>query len=361
MQADLGATNLCEGQHSKLADFFADIERSFQSAIARSGEITCHYRIAGQLIRFRFAGSGLIPAITPAFAHLATPTTQTEPDLTISLCDSATTGAPMPAPLWSTSDYTMRGDIRGFDDPRYRLSFHVPSSALQMVDMARGRAFCWLSDAQQAPSDVKAKPLLHILQWWLAGYNCRPLHAGLVGHARGAALLAGGSGAGKSSTALACLASDLLYGGDDFCLVDLGASPQAHSLFCSGRLHLADLEHLPFLQPALSNPDRLDDEKALFFLHEHFAKRLAISLPLRMILLPRVCDQRDTTWEAAQPAAAREALLAGTLHLVPNVSAPAALYTITQVIRRFPCYHLNLGKDRRQIPAAIRAILAEWV
>ncbi len=351
----------CEDRHAELADFFQTVERSFALATARSGEIIYDYRIAGQFVRFRFAGQGLIAATTPAFAHLAHGRIKAEPDLTVALWDSATTGLAMPDPLWSTSAYTARGDILGYDDPRYRVTFDVQNGVLNMVDMTRGRAVCWVDDARVAPSDLKSKPLRHIFHWWLASRNCQPLHAGLVGVPVGAALLAGQGGAGKSSTALACLAADLLYGGDDFCMVELGNSPQAHSLYCSGRLHPAEMEKLPFLKPALSNPDGLDSEKALFFLHQGFAEHLAASLPLRVVLLPRVRDQRHTTWEAAHPSAVREALTVGTLPLLPSAGAPAALYTIHRLVARLPCYYLNLGYDRQQIPTAIRTILDGWV
>lgn len=344
-------------RHSELADFFAAVECAVARATASAGAVTRDYRIAGQRVRLRFAGQGLVAAIAPALAHLAQAGTAAEPDLTVALWDSAGTGIAMPHPLWSASAYTARGDILGFDDPRYRVTFDVYSGVLTMVDMARGRAVCWVEDARRAPTDMQAKPLLHAFQWWLASRNCQPLHAGLVGVPAGAALLAGQSGAGKSTTVLACLAAGLLYLSDDFCMVELGDSPQAHSLYSSGRLHPGDLETLPFLKPWVSNPDRLDSEKALFFLHEGFAAHLRATLPLRVVLLPRVCDQPDTTWEPAPPAAAREALTAGTLPLLPSAGAPAALYSIHRLVARLPCCYLNLGSDRQQIPNAIRAIL----
>ena len=342
---------------AELAAFFAAAERASVRAAASSGEIVSSFRIAGRPVQFRFAGPALIGAMAPALAHLAHTGIDPAPELTVALWDSASTGVAMPAPPWPASAYSARGDILGFEDARYRVTYHVGNGVLSMIDMSQGRALCWIHDAQVVPSDVKSKPLLHILQWWLASHNCQPLHAGLVGITGGAALLAGQSGAGKSSTALACLAAGLLFGGDDFCMVETGDVLQAHSLYSSGRLHSGELESLPSLQATIVNPDQLDGEKALFFLQRDYAARMVASLPVRVLLLPRVCDQRDTTWEAAPAAAVREALNAGTLPLLPSASAPAALYAIRRLAARLPCCYLNLGNDRQQIPAAIATLL----
>ena len=60
--------------------------------------------------------------------------------------------------------------------------------------------------------------------------------AAAVGQAAGGVLLVGAGGSGKSTCALSCLTSDLLYAGDDYVAVELRPEPRVLSLFCSGKL-----------------------------------------------------------------------------------------------------------------------------
>lgn len=62
--------------------------------------------------------------------------------------------------------------------------------------------------------------------------------------------------------------------------------------YSSGRLHSGELESQHPLQATIVNPDQLDGEKALFFLQRDYAACMVASLPVRVLLLPCVCDQR---------------------------------------------------------------------
>lgn len=347
----------CDMQE-KLAVFFANIEHLSKQAIAGNGETALNCMIAGQVVRFRGAGSAMLESLTPAFAHLEIQNGTGTSDLTILLWDSTSTGIKMAAPLWGNNDYTLRGDIRGFDDPRYRISFHTPSGMFSFLDMERGLAICWTNDARDIPSYVHGMPLLPIFHWWMAARSIQLMHGGVVGNRDGAFLLAGKGKAGKSSTALNSLSHPgMLYLSDDYCLVELGERPRAHSLYSTGRLHPWDLEALPFVRPALSNPQDLDKDKALLFLHPHFESRLVPELPLRAILMPRIGDYSRIKVEKAHPAVAHRALTAVTLHHLPG-AGEATIHNISRLVRSLPCYYLNLGKDRQEIPQAITDFLS---
>lgn len=353
------ATCLAPDIERRLAEFYERIEAAFNdAATASGGAIVVDHQLAGRHVRLEFAHQGLATAVGRALRHRAQPTLVGEPELTISLWDSRASGVPMPKPPWSLRDYTNRGEILGHTTPRFRTSFHTHSGIFNMADMRRGRAVYWIRDAAAIPTYATSMPLLPILHWWMASHGLQLVHAGVVGTEHGGALLAGQGGAGKSNTALACIAAGLRYVSDDYCLLQPEPAPLAHSVFSTGRLHPPDLERLPFLKPFVSNPQQLDSDKALFFLHEGFADRLAADLPLRIILLPRVAQQQQTTWEPAPRAAAHRALTNVTLHYLPG-AGQAAIETIARIVKRLPCCYLNLGTDRASVPAAIRSILAE--
>jgi hypothetical protein len=253
-------------------------------------------------------------------------------------------------------DYTHRGDIRSVGSARFRAAFHPHSGILNLADLDRGRAVYWIRDAAAIPSYARSMPLLPILHWWTNRFGMQLVHAGVVGTPRAGAVLAGEGGAGKSTTALACLAAGLDFASDDYCVLQSDPTPRAHSLFCSARLHPPDLEYLPFARPLVHNPSDLGSDKALLFLDEAFRPRLAAALPARVVLLPRRSPRRDTTYVPAPPAAAHRALTNVTLHNLPGAGA-AAIAAIARVVRRLPCYYLDLGSDRATTPAAIRAVL----
>jgi hypothetical protein len=336
-----------------LAAFFVEVEQLSAQVFARTGETTLDCRIAGQAVRFQGAGNAMLDVLTAAFAHLASHAKADNMDLTVLLWDSASTGVRMARPLWDNADYTLRGDIRSLDDPRYRIAFHVPSRVLSLLDMERGLAVCWANDARDIPSYVRGMPLLPIVHWWMAARGIQLLHGGLVGTRHGGVLLAGKGKAGKSNTALSCLAHpELFYLSDDYCLVRLGEQPRGHSLYCTGRLHPWDLPNLPFLRPALVNPHALATDKALFVLYPHFSGKFATDLPLRAIFMPRVGEYPAIRLEKSHTAEAHRALTTVTLHHLPGAGA-ATIQNISSLVRSLPCYYLNLGKDRGAIPQAI--------
>ena len=127
------------------------------------------------------------------------------------------------------------------------------------------------------------------------------MHAGAVGYADGGVLLAGKSGSGKSTTALACLASDLLFASDDYVCVATTAQPWVHSLYSTAKLVPGNLSRFPELSGKLSNPDRLTTEKAMVNVHAHFPAKVLSGFPIRAILLPRAGAGADNRGSAGRP------------------------------------------------------------
>ena len=78
-------------------------------------------------------------------------------------------------------------------------------------------------------------------------------------------LLAGKGGSGKSTTALVCLHSSLVYAGDDYCLLATDDGPYVFSLYSTGKLNPDDVYRFSDLAPLNKNRDHLDSKKALFF------------------------------------------------------------------------------------------------
>lgn len=352
--------NLCHKNASTPAtEFFAEVEAAFDHAVRRtSGAIDRFIALAGSHIRLRFANDTLVVPMTRALQHLAASPTGS-PDLTVALWDAASTGVPLPRPRWDIDAYGVRSEIAGYNDDTIHTIFQPNTGSLMMFDARRNLAIYAAIDGASLPTFETSVPLRPILHWWARQRGgLQMAHAAAVGNTDGCVLLIGDSGAGKSSTALACLQSSLLFLSDDYCLLETEGKPMAHCVYGIGKVSAPNLERMPFLKPLISNPWELDSEKAVFFLAEHFPHQLLARAPLRAILLPKVTDRRDLRIEPAPPAAAL-LTMAGTSHVqLPNAGAEV-LRGLSRVVRQVPTFHLLLGNDVAQIGPAITRLLNE--
>jgi hypothetical protein len=349
---------LIRGEDTEPAAFFETVYQAFQQAAqVVGGSLDRFYSIDGHTIRLRFAGPALVPRITPALEHLATGPRST-PAFTVCLWDSASTGTNIPRPPWSGYVYTPRGDVCGYTNDRVYTAYHVGADVLNLLDTSRDLAIYCTRDARRLPSYETGAPLRTILHWWLRPYGRQFVHGGAVGTANGGVLLAGKGGSGKSTTALACLHSELVYVSDDYCLLAIDPVPYAYSIYSSAKLSPENIYRVPYLRSAISNADRLDTQKALFFLQQHYPEKLVTGFPIRAILLPQITGRLETTLTPASSMASLSALLLSTMRQLPGADK-ATLGIIEQFIEQVPSYHLELGTDLAQIPEVILGLLSE--
>jgi hypothetical protein len=184
------------------------------------------------------------------------------------------------------------------------------------------------------------------------------VHSGAVGLPDGGVLLVGKSGSGKSTATLACLASPLLYAGDDYVMVETGSSPYVHSLYNTAKLNADNIFRFPHLHEAISNLDQLPEEKALIFLHELYPKKIAQGFPLRGIFIPHVTGETNTSLKRISSAAVLQAIAPTTLFHLPGFGHEAFQKMIA-LVEHVPAYGLELGTDLAQIPELIVRFLGE--
>jgi hypothetical protein len=172
-------------------------------------------------------------------------------------------------------------------------------------------------------------------------------------------LLVGKSGSGKSTSTLATLRSSLLYAGDDFVAVSLDPEPWVHSLYSSGKLMADHIERLPFLARALSNAERLEEEKAVAFIHERFPHKATAGFPLKAILAPRVVSGLvESRVLETSPAAGLAALAPSTVFQM-HTRGKDSLARMRRLAERVPSFVLELGSDMESIPHAISELLTD--
>jgi len=346
--------------------FFQAVHEGFRRAEQRTGaSIDRFYRIGGHAICLRFAGSALLPHITPAIAHLSTEPVEA-PAMTVCLWDSSSTNAKMPLVVSGFISHLSlhwweflenRREIRGLNDSRIRTTFHIGPNILSVLDLQQNLALYWVHDASQIPYYEKGYPLTTLLSWWLESTDLQCIHAAAMGTPRGGVLLPGKGGSGKSTAALACASSGLGLLGDDYCLVATDSSPYAYSMYNTVKLKgEEDIQRFPLFAPLISNADRLNEEKAMIFLHEHHPEKILQGFPVRAILLPRITSEKRTRLRDATAGEALRALVPSTLIQLPG-AGQRAFHLMSRLVRKVACYTVELGTDVSGIPGVIASML----
>ena len=342
-------------QASRSVGYFQSVYELFQSSQKVTGPVERSYVIGGYRVRLSFAGGALL-SLTRALEHLAVDD-QSSPDLTICIWDSESTGQRMTRRPWQEDDFLARGVIQGYNTERIYTAFQHGSGAVSVLDKERNLAVFWAPDPR-VPYWENGSPLRTILHWWLLGRGLQLVHAAAVGNSHGGVLIGGKGGSGKSTTALACLESNLSYVGDDYTLLGFDSGPVVHSLYNSAKLNSDHVQRFPSLVPQIANPERLADEKALLFVNEHYPLKVANRLPVRAILLPRVTGLPETRWKRVSVAMALAALAPSTIFQLPRAGSEALKFLAT-FERGLPCFSLEVGTNLSTIPPVIERLLAE--
>jgi hypothetical protein len=254
------------------------------------------------------------------------------------------------------NEQNARGEIDGYSTADIRTAYRPGAEVFSMLDLRRNIALYWTRDARRLPYYECGAPLLVLLSWWMETRERQLVHAGAVGTTEGGVLLVGKGGSGKSSTALSCLEAGLLYAGDDYCLVALEPAPCVHSLYNSGKVNADDVPRFPRLSSALSNAERLDSEKGLYFLQRGFPAQMSRGFPLRAIFLPRVIPSQETRLEKISPSLSLRALAPSTIFQLPG-AGQQAFSALSRLVQRLPSYVFEVGSDRARIPATILRFL----
>jgi hypothetical protein len=339
----------------RVCEYYANCWGVFQRAIHAVPESEVRFYQIGELVfRLQFAGPALASRIAPALQHLAIAPTPSL-DLTIGLWDSASTGFSIPPPTSDPTDFIARTEIRGFQSEQIQITYDIGGGALNLLNLQSNTALYWIREAVRTPYYESGSPLRAVFAAWLQSRRYQLLHAAAVGTERGAVILAGKSGSGKSTTALNCLRAGLLYLSDDYCVAGLTPQPTVYSLYSSGKLRPESIEQFPQLS-YLYKSIHSDTEKLLFFLNEGFSRQIPLSLPIRAILLPRITSETRTHIVPATAAEGLTALAPSTVFQLP-FAGKTAFQSMAQLVRSVPIYQLNLGAPWESIPDVIRDFL----
>lgn len=341
---------------SEQQDFFNKSYEQFLQAKSAAGEINLYYRIADTNVCLQFAGERLIPLLTPALDHLRL-SNASGADFTICVWDSESTNVSMIPPPCSKECFTDRGDLWGFNSRRIKAAFHWIECSVNLADLEKNTGIYWIKTADTLPYWVFASPLRTIFHWWMEKNGCQLLHAAAVGTEKGAVLITGKGGVGKSTSALSCLQSGLAYIADDYVIAKLKPVPTAVSLYSTAKLNADHVANFPGLSKLITNTEKLDQEKAVIFLNPELNKNLISEMPLKAILTPQIAAQDHTSIKPISRWEIQRAMSFTTMSQLPHVGNYTHEF-ISKLASSLPHYILEAGKDFSDIPKAISGLLS---
>ncbi|HUZ71436.1 MAG TPA: glycosyltransferase [Stellaceae bacterium] len=336
------------------AFFDAVLHRSVM-AEARVGVVEHFFEVAETVVRIAFAGRSLAQHFVAALSHLEIVPTS-DPDLTIHVWDSASTGVAMAAPPCSREAFTDRGDIWGMDSRRIRSAFHWIECSVNLMNVDTRTGIYWVQTADTLPYWTKASPLRTLFHWWMECNGCQLLHGAAVGDENGGILITGKGGVGKSTTALACLAAGLTYVSDDYLILRHDPSPCAFSLYSTAKINADQLDRFSQFRAMVANTPFLSDEKAVLYLYPKYARLIARSLPLKAAVTPRIAAQTQTEIAPASKISLQRAAAFTTMSQLPHAGRATHAF-VDRLIMELPSLELVLGSALDHVPVAIADLL----
>ena len=312
--------------------------------------------IAGVRVRLEVAGDALAAVVLPALelhpeeAHMA-------PEVRLRAFDSAATGVALPwLPTrgeqrlveWRTADGL---DALWSWQPEPGVSLLADPGPEGVGHLAA------VADAGALPWWEQGAPLRQLLLWALRDHDRHFVHAAAVGTYAGAVLLAGPSGTGKSSTAVASVLAGLGYLGDDYCVLTMHDGPEVHALYGTAKL-------LPDQVPLVDRGGALGDDvlvhptepgsKVILLPVRWAPDQVVTRAPVTAVLVPVQGGP-----PGVEPISPAEALR----HLAPTslfqLAGPGTrdFRAIAALVRSVPCHRLHLDPDRAANPALLARVL----
>jgi hypothetical protein len=339
---------------------FGVLKDSFTRAADRCGASICEtdYIFAGQVARFRIVGTDLFGQIHQPFAHLKV---DKEPlrtqKLTVELWDQRYTGvicqigSMQENCLASSPMYQVSADGRFVFKQTLHSTICLDRKNRHMVGCMSGAAMISLYE--------RGRPLHGPLNLWHNDQDSPVIHAGLISREGHGVLVAGSSGAGKSTSTLTCVDAGFGYLSEDLVALQVSSvgSFLGHSIYNSAHLEAHHLTRFPSLVPFAIKGRSPMEHKFLVLLSQVYPERLRRVAEIRAVALPRVVQAVKSRIRPASKAETLLALAPSSL-LVPQLSpGMQGFQKLVSLVEQVPSYWLELGPELSEIPGCVAELI----
>ncbi|MBP7847171.1 MAG: hypothetical protein KAZ94_03460 [Burkholderiales bacterium] len=282
-----------------------------------------------------------------------------EIDFQIDVIDAAKSGISFNLDLIKQYHYKLATNhFAKSEDGRFVLYYQLEENYvnLQLVDKQSQRAICWFTDVGGIPAWEKSFPFRQILSVFYENSDYCMIHGAGVAFAGFGVIITAKGGSGKSTAALACLAGDCDYVGDDFILYNL-KTKYMYSLYNVAKLEFHQLGLFSDFNDILvaSNTDM---QKQQLFLYPKFANKLTNKVKVKAVLVPKFdAELEESNLEHSSVSLSVISMAPTTIFLL---KAGKELFAkLTTVCQELPNYRLNTSKNIQSINRVVMEFLSE--
>jgi hypothetical protein len=306
-----------------------------------------HLSIAGRAVTVRFNSPVVAARYRAATSIMETASAgSAAPALEISCWDTESTGVSLPPMPWEGENLLHRDRVRGHITGDVRATYQRSEGLLHLYDARRSLGLVHATSPTAVPTWTDRAPFRTFVGWWATDRSMSMMHASCIATDHGAALVAGSSGAGKSTTAMTCVLAGFRFLCDDACIVelDVDGGPVVHAVYGRAKLD-ADAATRLGLEPACDgSPLVIEPECAV---------RKA---PVRVLLVPQIVGGHVTRVESMSRRDVMRTLVPGSIREGGGLGG-RALQEMTRVVKELPCYRLLLGTDPAGVSDAVAAAI----
>lgn len=352
-------TTPCRDRTLDVESFRSEIINSTNSAFATATDPCFIDLVVAQVpIRLRATDPELLSAFADALAQhemLKTGPTPNAPSTEIRIWSSKATGIARPQMPRSVTERVIARRADLVPGAAYQLDFDPAGRILTLMDPESASVDVCLSDIALLPQWERAAPLRSALGWILRRSDRHPIHAAAVTNARGAALLLGAGGAGKSTTSLRCRQEGMGFVGDDICVIETNPTPRIFNLYGTAKTVWSDRSRFPELEKYLVTNSAIGNEKAVYAVSKCVDHQIVSSSEVRvLILLDKSLPVGQA--QAADPATVVALVASTTASFLPGSGRPL-LPALSSLVRQIPVIRLSVGQDPAQVSQLINSAI----
>ena len=231
--------------------------------------------------------------------------------------------------------------VPSWSDQNRSVLFFPAQRGVAVYNHKTSNAFLWMPSVSAIPWWENASPLQWFHDLAATQFGQATIHAAAVGRSGKGVLIAGQSGTGKSTLALACLGAGLDFAGDDYCVAELGPHPVCHSLYNSAKWK-NDARVVPkWLETVPAEVVDRSNAKGILYVAEYQPERIALELDVAAIVVPRQAGDAAPLLERCRPETVFRALAPSTL-FQSEADGRKVITFLSELTRRSPGYVFHM-------------------